>query len=104
MSQQSVAPENEQLLQDVRQVLANTEDLLRTAGDEGGEKLRELKNRIGANLSHAKTRLIEAEHALSGKAKAAAKATDQYVHDNPWKSIGIAAGIGLLLGMLISRR
>ena len=37
-------------------------------------------------------------------AKAAAKATDGYVHENPWKSVGIAAGVGLLLGMLIGRR
>ncbi|TDR73859.1 DUF883 family protein [Paludibacterium purpuratum] len=104
MSHQSMAPENAQLLDDVRQVLSNTEDLLHAAGDEGGEKVRELRQRIGANLAQAKTRLIEAEHAIAGKAKAAAKATDQYVHENPWKSIGIAAGVGLLLGMLISRR
>jgi ElaB/YqjD/DUF883 family membrane-anchored ribosome-binding protein len=39
-----------------------------------------------------------------GKAKVAAKATDDYVHENPWKSIGIAAGVGFLLGMLVSRR
>jgi ElaB/YqjD/DUF883 family membrane-anchored ribosome-binding protein len=104
MSQQTMAPENEQLLQDVRQVLSNTEDLLHSVGDEGGEKIRELRQRIGANLANAKTRLLEVEQAVAGKAKAAAKATDQYVHDNPWKSIGIAAGVGLLLGMLISRR
>jgi ElaB/YqjD/DUF883 family membrane-anchored ribosome-binding protein len=104
MTQHAIAAENEQLLQDVRQVLSNTEDLLQTAGDEGGDKARELKKRIADNLKQAKARLVEVEHAVVGKAKVAAKATDQYVHENPWKSIGIAAGVGLLLGMLISRR
>lgn len=104
MSQQAIAAENEQLLQDVRNVLSSTEDLLQASGDEGGEKAKELRQRVAANLRQAKQRLIEAEHVIAGKAKAAAKATDQYVHENPWKSIGIAAGVGLLLGMLISRR
>lgn len=104
MSSQSVAAENEQLLQDVRQVLSNTEDLLQTSSDEGGEKTKELKKRIGENIKNAKARLVDVEQAVVGKAKVAAKATDQFVHENPWKSIGIAAGVGLLLGMLISRR
>lgn len=104
MTQATMAAENEQLLQDVREVLSNTEDLLQTSGEEGGDKARELKKRIGENLKHAKARLTEVERAVVGKAKVAAKATDQYVHENPWKSIGIAAGVGLLLGMLISRR
>ena len=104
MSQQAIAAENEQLLQDVRDVLSNTEDLLQAAGDEGGEKAKELRQRVSANLRQAKKRLIEVEQAVAGKAKAAAKATDEYVHENPWKSIGIAAGVGLLLGVLISRR
>ncbi|HET7776216.1 MAG TPA: hypothetical protein VFK74_07610 [Azospira sp.] len=38
------------------------------------------------------------------KTKAAARATDDFVHDNPWKAVGIAAGVGLLLGVIIGRR
>jgi len=104
MSQNTIAAENQHLLQDVRQVLSNTEDLLHAAGEEGGEKARELRQRIGDNLKQAKARLVEVEHVVVGKAKVAAKATDQYVHENPWKAIGIAGGVGLLLGLLISRR
>jgi ElaB/YqjD/DUF883 family membrane-anchored ribosome-binding protein len=104
MSSNSITVENEQLLQDVRQVLSSTEDLLHAAGDEGGDKARELRERVSKNLRLAKERLVDVEQAMVGKAKAAAKVTDQYVHENPWKSIGIAAGVGLLLGMLISRR
>ncbi|MCW3481451.1 DUF883 family protein [Neisseriaceae bacterium JH1-16] len=104
MSEQAFAAEKERLLQDVRQVLSSTEDLLSTAGDEGGDKARVLRQKIAENLKLAKDRLYDAEQVVVGKAKVAAKATDQYVHDNPWKSIGVAAGVGLLLGLLISRR
>jgi ElaB/YqjD/DUF883 family membrane-anchored ribosome-binding protein len=104
MSEAALNQEKEQLLDDVRQVLSSTEDLLGAAGDEGGEKGRELRRRLGENIKLAKTRLLEAEKVVVGKAKVAAKATDNYVHENPWKSIGIAAGVGFLLGMLVSRR
>jgi len=104
MSDHAFAAEKERLLQDVRQVLSSTEDLLSTAGDEGSDKARALREKVAENLKLAKDRLHDAEQVVVGKAKVAAKATDQYVHDNPWKSIGIAAGVGLLLGVLISRR
>ncbi|MDN0075476.1 DUF883 family protein [Crenobacter sp. SG2303] len=104
MSDHAFEAEKERLLQDVRQVLSSTEDLLSTAGDEGSDKARALRLKVAENLKLAKDRLQDAEQLVVGKAKVAAKATDQYVHDNPWKSIGIAAGVGLLLGVLISRR
>lgn len=104
MAQQAIASGNDQLLQDVRSVLSTTEDLLQSAGEEGGAVAKELRQKIGANLEQAKRRLVEAEQAVVGKAKVAAKVTDEYVHDNPWKSIGFAAFLGLLIGMLIARR
>ena len=38
------------------------------------------------------------------KSKAAARATDDYVHDHPWKAVGVAAGVGLLIGLLLNRK
>ncbi|AXK39605.1 DUF883 family protein [Crenobacter cavernae] len=104
MPEQTLNNEKEKLLADVRSVLNSTEELLAAAGDEGGEKTRELKTKIAANLKLAKARLIDAEQVAVEKAKAAAKATDQYVHDNPWKAIGVAAAGAFLLGLLVSRR
>lgn len=104
MSEQTLQADKERLLADVRSVLNSTEELLAAAGDEGGEKSRELKAKVAANLKLAKARLVEAEHAAVEKARAAARATDQYVHENPWKSIGVAAAGAFLLGLLVSRR
>lgn len=96
--------DSEKLLSDVRTVLNDTEELLAAAGDDGSEKSRELYTQLVAKLKLAKERLQDVEKRAVVRAKAAAKATDEYVHENPWKSIGIAAGVGFLLGMLVSRR
>jgi ElaB/YqjD/DUF883 family membrane-anchored ribosome-binding protein len=103
MSEQALNHKNEKLLNDVRSVLNNTEELLAVASDEPAAA-KELKSRLSANLRLAKNRLLDAEVAVRGKAKAAAKATDHYVHEHPWKAIGAAAGVAFLLGLLIGRR
>ena len=64
----------------------------------------ELREKIQDRLRDAKIRLADAEAALVDKTKAAARATDDFVHENPWKAVGIAAGVGLLLGVIIGRR
>ncbi|WP_434655278.1 DUF883 family protein [Chromobacterium violaceum] len=104
MSTAASAKEKEQLLDDVRQVLNSTEELINSTVDDGSQHAKELRKRLADKLGTAKAKLRDAEVAVVGKSKEAAKATDQYVHDNPWKSIGIAAGVGFLLGMLVSRR
>lgn len=97
----------EKLMQDLRVVVADAEELLRATAGQAGEKLSEkmttTRERIQENLTAAKIRLIATEEAVVAKTKQAAKATDEYVHENPWKAVGIGAGVGLIVGMLISR-
>lgn len=107
MSARSASTENdvskEKLMQDMRAVVDDAEELLRATAGQAGDKVAAARERIQANLAVAKERLAEAEHALVEKTKQAARATDEYVHENPWKAVGIAAGVGLVVGMLISR-
>lgn len=93
----------EKLMHDLRVVVADAEELLRATASQTGEKVSSARERIQESLSAAKERLITAEQAMVEKTKQAARATDEYVHENPWKSVGIAAGAGLIIGMLISR-
>lgn len=104
MSDQVLNAEKEQLLSDVRSVLNNAEELLASAGEGGDAKAQALHAKLTANLKLAKDRLIDAEKLALDKAKAAAKATDHYVHEHPWKAVGIAAAVAFLLGLLVSRR
>ena len=93
----------EKLMHDFRAVVADSEELLRATAGIAGEKVSAARERIQENLAVAKARLSAAEEAVMAKTKQAAKATDEYVHENPWKAVGIGVGVGLIVGMLISR-
>jgi ElaB/YqjD/DUF883 family membrane-anchored ribosome-binding protein len=94
----------EKLVADLKLVVADAEELLRATASQAGEKVSAARERIQASLATAKVKLSDAERALLEKSKLAAKATDEYVRDNPWQAVGVAAVAGLVLGVLISRR
>jgi ElaB/YqjD/DUF883 family membrane-anchored ribosome-binding protein len=104
MSEQIAAANKEKLVSDLKVVIADTEELLRATTGVAGEKVGELRDRLGVRLRDAKDRVIDMEHAMVDKTKAAARATDDFVHDQPWKAVGVAAALGLALGVLIGRR
>ena len=106
MSAQSASNDvsKEKLVADLKVVVADAEELLRATASQAGEKVSAARERIQASLATAKVKLSEAERALLEKTKEAAKAADEYVRDNPWQAVGIAAMAGLVLGILISRR
>lgn len=103
MSEMSTA-QKEKLMADLKLVMADAEALLAATADDTSAGMKELRGRVTDTLFKAKDGLIHAQEEVVDRAKAAARATDHYVHDHPWKAVGVAAGVGLLLGMLISRR
>lgn len=96
--------QNEKLVADLKAVVADAEEILRATASQTGDKVAELRSRIEARLAGTRARLSEAEHTLLEKGRAAARATDTFVHEEPWKSVGIAALVGLAMGVLIGRR
>lgn len=94
----------EKLISDFKVVVADAEELLRATANQAGDKAADLRVKIQGHLADAKVRLADAEAAVVDKAKLVGRATDDYVHDNPWRSVGIAAGVGLIVGLLIGRR
>jgi len=93
----------EKLMQDLRVVVSDAEELLRATASQAGEKMSAARERIQENLAVAKEHLAVAQQRVAEKTRQAARATDDYVHDNPWRAVGIAAGAGLIVGLLISR-
>lgn len=94
----------QKLVSDMKIVVSDAEEILRATAGVAGEKMVDLREQIADRLHDAKMRLADAEAALVDRTKAAARATDDYVNDNPWQAVGIAAGVGLLLGIIIGRR
>lgn len=94
----------ERLVEDLKTVMHDAEALLKVTSAQTGEKIQEVRARAEESLRNAKVRLTEVEEEALRRARELADATEEYVRDNPWQSVGIAAGIGLVLGILISRR
>jgi ElaB/YqjD/DUF883 family membrane-anchored ribosome-binding protein len=94
----------DKLIADFKVVVADAEELLRATANQAGDKAGELRAKIQTRLADAKVRLADAEAVMVDKAKQVGRAADDYVHDNPWRSVGVAAGFGLIIGLLIGRR
>ena len=100
----SISANKERLVSDMKVVVSDAEEILRATASVAGDKMGDLRERITERLRDAKERLADAEAAVVNKTKAAARATDDYVNESPWQAVGIAAGIGLLVGIIIGRR
>lgn len=94
----------DRLFSDMKIVLNDAEDLLKAAASSSGERAVELREKALVSLRRAREAMQDAQSAVVEKSKAAAKATDDYVHDHPWKAVGIAAAVGFVLGLIINRR
>ncbi len=98
------AVSKEKLISDFKVVVADAEALLKASAGQGGEALAAARSRVEQSLKEAKEKMLDAEEELLLKTRAAARATDEYVQDHPWHAVGIAAGVGLVVGLLIGRR
>lgn len=94
----------ERLIEDFKEVIADAEALLKITVNNDGEKLAEARTKAAESIRAAKAAIGESKAALIAKAKAVTKDTDAYVHENPWKSIGFAASVGVIVGLLFGRR
>ena len=100
----NIAVSKEKLMEDLRLVMADAEELLRATVNQAGEGAAAARVRIQDSLQAVKARMVTAEDAVIERTRQAAKDADQYVHDNPWQAIGISACAGVIVGMLIAKR
>jgi ElaB/YqjD/DUF883 family membrane-anchored ribosome-binding protein len=93
-----------EVMEDLRAVVADAEELLKATADQTGERIAAARGKAEESLKAAKARLDEQEAEVRAKTKAVAKCTEDYVRDNPWKAMGIAAAAGFVLCILARRR
>ena len=101
---QSLVESKDQVVSDFKSLLSEGEALFKSATGSGDVALAAARDKFKQQLETAKARYAELEEATVKQAKRAATATDEYVHGNPWTSIAVAGGVGLLVGMLIMNR
>lgn len=94
----------DKLIEDLKVVAQDVEALLRATAGDTAEKIAAARTRAEDSLRSARIHLSEASDELMEQSRAAALATDDYVRANPWQAVGIAAGVGIILGFLLGRR
>ena len=94
----------DQLIDDLTAVIRDAENLLRATAAQTGDKVDEMRARAEESVRLAKQRLLGIEEETLKQARAFAGEADEYVRGNPWQAVGIAAGVGLVLGLILSRR
>jgi ElaB/YqjD/DUF883 family membrane-anchored ribosome-binding protein len=88
----------------VKTAAHEAQDYLSEAGDKASEAISEARTRFEDSLRTARIDLRKLEDTVLAHSRDAARQADVYVHDNPWKAVGIGAALGLLAGLLVSRR
>ncbi|SFN66366.1 DUF883 family protein [Nitrosospira briensis] len=94
----------EKLVNDFQSVIADTEELMKFVSNDSGGKAQALRDKLDRNLKLAKDYLHDVEGSVVDKSRVAARVTDEYVHENAWRTVGLAIGVGILIGFLIRDR
>jgi len=104
MTETTMVEAREQLVSDMRAVIADAEELLSATSGAAGERVAAARARAEATLRDAREKLANLDDAALEQAKLLARGADGFVRENPWGAVGIAAVAGVLLGVMISRR
>ncbi len=98
------AVSTDKLMEDLRLVVTDAEELLRATAGQAGEKVAAARARAEESIDAAKARIAQVGYAAAAQTREAARAADDYVHDNPWAAVGVAAAVGIVIGVLIAKK
>lgn len=104
MSNPTPSAAADRIADDLRRVIASAEELLAAGTSQSADRIASARSRLESVLGDARVRLHDAEAALVERAREAAASTEKSIRDNPWKAVGLSAGIGLLVGVIIGRK
>jgi ElaB/YqjD/DUF883 family membrane-anchored ribosome-binding protein len=94
----------ERLVNDFKTLVNDAEELLKATASQAGESIAVAREKIERSLVDGKRALADAETTLLKKSKECAEIADDYVRENPWGAVGIAAAVGLAFGLLLRSR
>ena len=94
----------DRLVDDFKRVIRDAEALLKATANQTGDNIQAVRARAEETLHEARLKLDDLQDSIIDRTKAAYRATDELIHENPWQALGIAAAVGFLIGMLTGRR
>ncbi len=98
-----MSTQSQKLTADIKMLVQDAEELMTATAAETGDKVVEVRRRMQQTVNDVKPHIATIETAVSRQLTSAAACTDTYVRDNPWTAMGISAGVGLVIGLLVSR-
>ena len=101
---EAAAVSSDQLIGEFKALMADAEALIQATEGHADGAIGSIRSKALETIAGAKESLSGIEGQLADKAKAAAASADDFVHRNPWEAVGVAAGLGLLIGLFIRRR
>lgn len=104
MAKKQTSAGSDQLLTEFKALVSDTEQLLQHSVSLTGDKAEELRGQINSSLQRARQALGTTEQALLERGKEVLSGSEEYVREHPLQSLAIGAGVGFLLGLLVSRR
>jgi len=99
----SIDTGQEQLIADFKVVMDDAEALLKATAHQGDARIEALRAKATESMRKVGAQITASQAKLVANSKKAAVATDAYIHENPWAALGVAGGIGLVLGLLLRR-
>jgi len=90
----------DKLMQDLRVVVGDAEDLLQATAAQTGERVQQVRAKAEKSLRGARARLQEVSESAQDKARE----VNDRVHEHPWTAVGVAAGVGVIVGILLARK
>src|ERR1700743_2333 len=100
---QQIALGGQKIVEDLRVLLKDSEEMLRLPANGPREEVGALRDKLGTHVETLQSALGDAQQNAQRRYRAATVNTERYVRRNPWRSIGIAASVGFLLGVLSTR-
>jgi ElaB/YqjD/DUF883 family membrane-anchored ribosome-binding protein len=94
----------DQLIGEFKALMADAEALIQATEGHADGAIGSIRSKALETIAGAKESISGFEGVLADKAKEVAQGADDFVHRNPWEAVGVAAGLGLLIGLLIRRR
>jgi len=95
---------SQRLVADLKTLAADTQDLIKVTAEHSGEKIVAARDKARLGLAQAQANIAAAQAVVTERAKVAAQATDSYVHEHPWSTIGVAALFAFTIGFMAGRR
>jgi ElaB/YqjD/DUF883 family membrane-anchored ribosome-binding protein len=98
----STAGTRDKLVEDVKMLTKDVQDLLKVTASVAGEKAADARSKVEASLKVAQEKIGTLSETAKARGREAALATHEYVQENPWNAVGVAAGVGLLIGLVLA--